>query len=94
MPTTLTLPDDLVQALPVPEGEDPERWLKVELALALYAREVLSFGQARRLAEMDYQDFWDLRGEREIPPHYGIEEFEKDLARTRGEQHVATPELG
>jgi predicted HTH domain antitoxin len=75
---TIEIDDDVYEALQLPEGERSPA-MKRELAVSLYARDVLSFGKARALAEMSNGEFQDLLGEREIPRHYGERELEEDL---------------
>jgi predicted HTH domain antitoxin len=53
--------------------------LKRELAVHLFREGKLSFGKARELAGMNVWDFQHLLGSRDIPVHYGLEEFEDDL---------------
>ena len=53
--------------------------MQQELAASLYARDVLSFGKARALAELSKREFHELLGEREITRHYGERELEEDL---------------
>lgn len=76
---TLDLGDDLLHALKVPLAEVPTR-LRRELAVRLYDKELLSFGKARKLAEMTRWDFHDLLGEERILRRYDTEELEDDLA--------------
>jgi len=80
----LHIPDTVAQAIRLPE-ERIVRELLVELAVALYARGLLSFGKARELAGMGKYEFGRLLGERGITRHYGREELEDDLAYARGE---------
>ncbi len=75
---TIEIDDDVYEALQLPEGERSPA-MKRELAVSLYARDVLSFGKARALAEMSNAEFQKLLGEREIPRHYGERELEEDL---------------
>ncbi|WP_340101696.1 UPF0175 family protein [Salinibaculum salinum] len=75
---TIEIDDDVYEALQLPEGERSPA-MKRELAVSLYARDVLSFGKARALAEMSKGEFQKLLGEREIPRHYGEQELEEDL---------------
>jgi predicted HTH domain antitoxin len=75
---TIEIDDDVYEALQLPEGERSPA-MKRELAVSLYARDVLSFGKARTLAEMSKREFQELLGEREIPRHYGERELEEDL---------------
>ncbi|MCB0017935.1 MAG: UPF0175 family protein [Anaerolineales bacterium] len=53
--------------------------LKIELAIALFQREKLSFGKARELAGVDFWTFQQLLGSRGIHPHYDVADFEQDL---------------
>ena len=53
--------------------------LKVELAVLLYQQGRLSIGKARELAGMSLWQFRQLLGSRKIGPHYGIEDYRKDL---------------
>jgi predicted HTH domain antitoxin len=53
--------------------------LKQELALTLFQQERLTLAQASRLAEMSQLAFQALLAERQIPIHYGVEEFREDL---------------
>ncbi len=75
----LQIPDSVIQAIRLPEGRI-EHELLVELALALYRENLLSFGKARELAGMTKHEFGNLLGERAITRHYGTEELEDDLA--------------
>jgi predicted HTH domain antitoxin len=75
---TIEIDDDVYEALQLPEGERSPA-MKRELAISLYARDILSFGKARALAEMSNREFQKLLGEREIPRHYGKQELEEDL---------------
>jgi predicted HTH domain antitoxin len=49
----LEIPDSVVQAIRLPE-ERMSQELRRELAIALYAQGLLSFGKARELAEMGH----------------------------------------
>lgn len=70
----LTLPENII-----PEGQFTEEELLTELAVALYAAGKISFGQARRLAGMDWFSFCNLLAERKVPANYDEEDLEKDL---------------
>ena len=75
---TIEIPDEIAFDLKIPK----ERWnieLRKELALQLYRERLLSFGNARRLAGMEKIDFHYLLGERKIPRHYDIEDYEQDM---------------
>jgi len=84
MSVQLEIPDEVTQAIKLPEGR-MKRELLVELALALYSQDFLSFGKARELAEMSKYEFGLLVGKRSIPRHYGQEELEEDLTYASGE---------
>lgn len=75
---TIEIDDDVYEALQLPEGERSPA-MKRELAISLYARDVLSFGKARALAGLSSREFQGLLGEREIPRHYGERELEEDI---------------
>ena len=68
----------LQQAIRLPPEEVPVR-LKRELAIRLYDKGLLTFGQARQLAGMTRWDFRDLLGEEGILRRYDVEELEEDL---------------
>ena len=66
MSLTLNIPDEVMDALPVPATER-ERYLRLEMASSLYAREVLSLGKAAAMAGMSKFDFGVEVGRRGIP---------------------------
>lgn len=70
----VTIPDDVLAAAHLSEAE-----LRRELAVALFREERLTLAQASRLAQVDYLAFQAVLAQREIPVHYGIEEFHEDL---------------
>lgn len=78
MSVRLEIPDSVAQAMRLPEQERTARLL-VELALALYAQGILSFGKASELAGLGYYEFGKLLGERGIPRHYTVEELQDDI---------------
>jgi predicted HTH domain antitoxin len=73
MNITVQIPDSIAQSLRVPEAEAEQR-LREELAAALYARRLLSFGKAAELAGVNRFAFADVIAEREISRHYGDNE--------------------
>lgn len=77
------VPEDVANALRLPPDER-ERELRVELALALYRRGVLSLGKARRLATLDRWEFDRLLGERKIIRHYSQDDLHDDLHYAQG----------
>lgn len=79
VPLTLEVPPDVSEALSLPEHEARPRLL-LELALGLYAQNLLPIGKAARLAGMNQHLFSQQLGIRGIPRHYGPEELSEDLA--------------
>jgi len=75
---TIEIDEEVYEALRAPERERPQM-MKKELAVSLYARDVLSFGKARALADLSKREFQNLLGEREIPRHYTEAELAEDL---------------
>lgn len=79
---SIEIPEELLIHFKVPK----QHWkneLKKELAIQLYREGLLSFGNARRLSEMDKLDFHYLLGSRKIPRQYEEEDFEDDLETIR-----------
>ena len=72
MPVTIS--DDVLAAAHLSEPE-----LRLELAVTLFREDRLTLAQASRLAETDQFAFQSVLADREIPVHYGIEEFHEDL---------------
>lgn len=83
MEILLTVPDSVVQGLRVPEAEAEQR-LRLELALSVYAQQLLSFGKAVELAGISREEFGEIVGRRGIARHYGEQELAEDLAYGRG----------
>ena len=80
----LEVPDGIQEALRVPEPERQSRLL-VELACALYHREILSFGKAAELAQLSQFRFGHALAERAIPRHYPETDVADDLAYAGGQ---------
>ena len=79
MGLNLQIPDSVTRAIRLPEKR-MEKDLLLELAIALYAQDVLTFGKARELAGLSKYEFGHMLGKRSIPRHYGPEELEDDLS--------------
>ena len=79
----LHIPRSVADAITLPEGRK-EQELQRELAVTLYREEMLSFGKARELADLDKFAFAQLLGARSIERHYGEDELDEDLAYARG----------
>ena len=75
---TLTLPEEIINALRVPP-DDIEAELYKELAIALYQRGMLSSGKASALSGLTRLQFEDLLGQRRSKRHYGEEDLKEDL---------------
>lgn len=70
----LVIEDEILEGTQLSEAQ-----FRVEIALALYEKELLSFGRACRLAQMDYVSFESLLFDRQIPNPYTIEDLHADL---------------
>jgi predicted HTH domain antitoxin len=84
MGLVLQVPESVAQAIRLPEKHMQEGLL-LELAVALYAREVLPFGKARELAGATRREFALALGQRGVARHYGKEEIEDDLIYARSQ---------
>lgn len=85
MSLTLEIPDEVSQAMRLPPPEAAAR-LRLELAVSLYAQQILSLGKAAELAEMPT---WELNGilaKRVVPMHYTSEDLAEDVAYASGRQ--------
>ncbi|MBE9175514.1 UPF0175 family protein [Synechocystis salina LEGE 06155] len=78
----ISIPESILQSIRLPEQRIEKELLK-ELALSLYQQELLSFGKARELAQIEYRDFSALLGERKITRHYTEMELAEDLDYAR-----------
>lgn len=74
----ILISDSIVQAIRLPESRI-EQELRRELAIALYTQDILSFGKARELADLDKYEFGQLLSCRGMFRHYGCEELDDDL---------------
>ena len=79
MDKIITIPEDVLASMKIPE-KDVERFLKVELAVTLYQRGILSLGKARKLAGMSKWEFIEELAKRKIERHYTEKELEEDVA--------------
>ena len=71
---SVTISDEVLAAARMSEEE-----LKRELAVTLFQQERLTLAQASRVAEVSQLAFQALLAERQIPVHYGVEEFREDV---------------
>lgn len=74
----LEIPDLIVEAFDLPQQE-VERRIRLELALALYAQEVLAIGKAVEFAGISRYEFADALGKRNIARHYSEDDLASDL---------------
>ncbi|MFM9951926.1 MAG: UPF0175 family protein [Saprospiraceae bacterium] len=70
----LTIPSEYVLATRLTDSE-----MLSEIAIMLFQKEKLTLGQASRLAGMPQHKFQLELASRDIPVHYGIEEYREDL---------------
>lgn len=78
MTVNITISDSITQAMRLPSHR-VEAELRQELAIALYSQDILSFGKARELAELDKFAFGQLLGQRSIIRHYDQTDLDDDL---------------
>jgi predicted HTH domain antitoxin len=84
MAIQLEIPDHIAQAIRLPLAEQEEQLL-LELAVALYARGILSFGKARELTKLTKYEFGILLGKRGIPRHYEHDDLQDDVTYARSQ---------
>jgi predicted HTH domain antitoxin len=70
----VVISDEILHAIHMDEEE-----LVQEIAVLLYQKDKLTLGQASKLARMGQLQFQHLLASRQIPVHYDVTEFEKDL---------------
>ena len=80
---SIEIPDEVMHAARMTPEE-----LKRELAIHLFREGKLSFGKARELAGLNVWEFQNLLGSRNIPIHYGVEEYEDDLRALKEMGHL------
>ena len=75
---SLVISDEILTATRMTENE-----LRQEIAVMLFQMEKLTLAQASRLAGMHRVAFQHLIASRQIPVHYGVEDFEQDIKNLR-----------
>jgi predicted HTH domain antitoxin len=75
----LEIADDILDEARI-QPDERESVLKRELAVQLYAREILPKAAARRLSGMDRVSFDVLLGQRGIESRLTVQDFDDDLA--------------
>jgi predicted HTH domain antitoxin len=79
MTLNIEIPDSVARALRLPEKEQRQQII-TELAVALYAQGILSFGKACELAGMRKIEFGLALNQRGIPRQYTEQDLQDDLA--------------
>ncbi|WP_263808031.1 UPF0175 family protein [Salinibacter sp.] len=82
---SVDIPDDVAAALRLPP-DTAEEEVRKELAVTLYARQLLPLGKARQLAGLSRRDFEALLGERQVPRDYTETNLEEDLEYAFGNE--------
>ena len=72
---SITLPEHIIRSAGLSEQE-----LIEEIAIMLFQKEKLTLAQASKLAKLTQIQFQHLLASRNIPVHYGKEDFDHDLA--------------
>ena len=72
---SLVISDEVLKASGLTGAE-----LRLELAVHLFVENRLTMAQAAGLADKPLAEFMRLLGDREISPHYDVEDFREDLA--------------
>lgn len=85
MLVTLEIPDKVVEGMHLP-ASNAQAEVRKEIALALYARGLLSIGKATELAGVPRHDFEEVLAKRRVERPYDATELERDLAWARGEK--------
>ena len=70
----LTISDHILKSAKISGNE-----LRQEIAIYLYSKNKLSFGKAKKLANLNIIQFQELLFINNIPNHYGIKELEEDF---------------
>ena len=71
---SLVISDEFLQSAQISETD-----LKLEIALLLFQQEKITLGTASQFASMNQLEFQRILGSRQIPIHYGVEDFRQDL---------------
>lgn len=74
----LEISEQVTEGLGIPPDERLNR-VRIELAIRLYQKSILSFGKARELAQLSKWEFHEILGQENIERHYDLEELESDL---------------
>ncbi len=69
----VVIPDQIIRQTNLSEEE-----FRIEVALLLFEKNILSFGQARRFSGMNVLDFQQLLAQHKIAMHYDLDDFQED----------------
>lgn len=75
---SLVISDDVLSTTRMTEAE-----MKQEIAILLFQREKFTLAQASRFAEMHRVAFQHVLASRQIPLHYGVDDFGQDIENLR-----------
>jgi len=78
MELTIKIPDKIERALQMTDKNKVVA-LQLELAVALYAQNILSFGKAREFTNLSKSEFDYELSKRKIERHYDIESLNEDI---------------
>lgn len=71
---TLEIPDHMVQ-----QTGSSEQSIRLSIAIALFADEIFTLGQAAKFAGLHQIEMQRELAKRKIPLHYGEEEYRQDM---------------
>ncbi|MEM6799910.1 MAG: UPF0175 family protein [Bacteroidota bacterium] len=71
---TIEISDNILRQIQLSEEN-----LKLELAMLLFEKYQLSFGQARKLSGLNVIAFQQALAKNKIPLHYDVEDLDRDL---------------
>ncbi|MCL1469035.1 UPF0175 family protein [Argonema galeatum] len=75
---SIVISDEILTTTRMTEAE-----MRQEIAVLLFQTEKLTLAQASRFALMNRIAFQHLLASRQIPVHYGVEDFEQDIKNLR-----------
>ena len=75
---SLLISDEVLSTTRMTEGE-----MKQEIAILLFQKEKFTLAQASRFAGMHRVAFQHVLASRQIPIHYGVDDFEQDIENLR-----------
>ncbi len=82
---TLEIPGEVTEAMHLPAPEVQAR-LRLELAVALYAQQILGLGKAAEMAGLSRWELNQVLARRGVPMHYTESDLSADLTHATGRQ--------